>query len=182
MNNDKKSLRKLYKEKREVLFKKGLICKISDKICTHLNEIFENAKNIMLFYPFGSELNILKTMEYNKDKNFYLPKCIGKELVAVPYKTGDRLILNKYNIKEPDTKPISDIAILDIIVTPALCADLNFNRLGYGGGYYDKFFANKKLKAQKIVVIPDEMLVEKLPCEDYDVKCDKIITESKVLF
>ena len=145
MNNDKKSLRKLYKEKREVLFKKGLICKISDKICTHLNEIFENAKNIMLFYPFGSELNILKTMEYNKDKNFYLPKCIGKELVAVPYKTGDRLILNKYNIKEPDTKPISDIAILDIIVAPALCADLNFNRLGYGGGYYDRLIKKKKI-------------------------------------
>ena len=135
----------------------------------------------MLFYPFGSELNILKTMEYNKDKNFYLPKCIGKELVAVPYKTGDRLILNKYNIKEPDTKPISDIAILDIIVAPALCADLNFNRLGYGGGYYDRFFANHNLRAKKVVIVPDDMLIEAIPTDKYDKKCDIIVTEKRTL-
>lgn len=114
MNNDKKSLRKFYKEKRDALFKKGLICEISEKICIHLNEIFKNAKNIMLFYPFGSELNILPVMEANRDKNFYLPKCMEKELIVVPYKTGDTLVLNKYNIKEPDTEPVLDIEILDI--------------------------------------------------------------------
>lgn len=181
MNNDKKSLRKFYKEKRDALFKKGLICEISEKICIHLNEIFKNAKNIMLFYPFGSELNILPVMEANRDKNFYLPKCMEKELIVVPYKTGDTLVLNKYNIKEPDTEPVLDIEILDIIVTPALCADKNCYRLGYGGGYYDRFFANKKLRAQKIVIVPDEMLVEKLPCEEYDIKCDMVVTESELL-
>lgn len=177
MSQDKKSLRRFYKEKRNTLFKKGDIFDISDKIRKKLNIEIENAKNILLFYPFGSELNLLSLIEENKDKNFYLPVCIGENIAVCPYKTESELVLNKYKIPEPTTKPLTDISILDIVITPALCADKNCYRLGYGGGYYDRFFSNADLRAKKIVVIPDEMFIENIPYDSFDIKCDMVMTE-----
>lgn len=177
MNQDKKSLRRFYKEKRNALFKKGNIFDISDKIRKKLNIEIENAKNILLFYPFGSELNLLSLIEENKDKNFYLPVCKGENIAVCPYKTESELVLNKYKIPEPTTKPLTDISILDIVIAPALCADKNCHRLGYGGGYYDRFFSNADLRAKKIVVIPDEMFIENIPYDRFDIKCDMVMTE-----
>ena len=187
MNNkkDKKELRKIYKEKRDALFNEGFLCKVSKKISDKLNKIIQskNAKHIMLFYPFGSELDILNITEasQNKDRNFYLPVCNEDKMFVCPYKSGCELVLNKYKIKEPKTKPLNDISILDIVITPALCADKNFQRLGYGGGYYDRFFAQNNLKATKIVIIPDDFLLETLPSEEFDIKCDIILTEKRTL-
>lgn len=179
--SDKKSLRKFYKEKRDALFDKGLLFNISNKICKKLDDKIKKAKNILLFYPFGSELDLLPLMDKNEDKNFYLPVCKGEKIVACPYKKGDELILNKYKIKEPKTEPITDIGILDIVITPALCADKNCYRLGYGGGYYDRFFADKNLRAKKIVVIPDEMFIESIPNDRFDIKCDMVISELRTV-
>jgi len=137
----------------------------------------------MLFYPIGSELNVLNIINApeNKNRNFYLPVCKGEKIAPCPYKTGDELILNKYKILEPKTEALQDISILDIVITPAICADKSFQRLGYGGGYYDRFFADKNLTAQKIVIIPDEMLVENIPCDEFDIKCDMVVTEKRTL-
>lgn len=179
--NDKKSLRKFYKEKREALYKEGFLCNISAKICAKLNVEIKNAKNILIFCPFGSELNLLALMDKNEDKNFYLPVCIEDKIVAAPYKAGDKLVLNKYKIPEPKTKPVLNVKILDIIITPALCADKNCHRLGYGGGYYDRFFSDRNLQAKKIIVIPDEALVENIPNDEFDIKCDMVMTELRTI-
>lgn len=183
--NNKKVLRKVFKEKRDALFKEGFLCEISKEISKKLNEIIKNtnSKHIMFFHPFGSELNVLSIIDKpeNKEKNFYLPVCKCDKMFACPYKKGDELVLNKYKIQEPKTEPLKDISILDIIITPALCVDKNFQRLGYGGGYYDRFFAQENLKAQKIVIIPDVFLVETLPKEAYDIECDIILTEKRIL-
>lgn len=180
MKSEKKNLRKIYKEKREKLFHSGEIDKISGIICAKLDKYIKDAKNILIYYPFESELNILKILENPdfKDKNFYLPVCSNDKILVCPYKTGDELILNKYKIYEPKTEPISDVGILDIVITPALCADKNCNRLGYGGGYYDRFFKEKNLHAKKIVIIADEMLADTLPTEEFDIKCDIVLTET----
>ena len=75
MNKD--YLRKIYKKRRDELFLDGSISKISNSISQKIlnNNLFKQAKNIMLFYPKGAELNILEILEntLSKDKNFYLP-------------------------------------------------------------------------------------------------------------
>ncbi len=115
------------------------------------------------------------------NRHFYLPFCKGDKILACPYKSGDELSLNKFKIYEPTTKPVLDIEILDMIITPALCADFKFNRLGYGGGFYDRFFANHNLRAKKVVIVPDDMLIEAIPTDKYDKKCDIIVTEKRTL-
>lgn len=179
MNKD--YLRKIYKKRRDELFLDGSISKISNSISQKIlnNNLFKQAKNIMLFYPKGAELNILEILEntLSKDKNFYLPVCCNMELDICPYKTGDEICLNKYKIYEPKSEPLCDLSILDIIITPALCADKNFNRIGYGGGYYDRLFKRKDLRAKKIIILPDEMVLKSVPYEEFDIPCDAIITE-----
>ncbi len=179
---NKEILRNIYKKKRDELFKEGKIREISRIISERIfeNKYFIEAKNILLFYPKGSELNPLSIMngENSSNKNFYLPVCCGDDIKVCPYKSGDKLSLNKYGIYEPETSPIKDLSILDLIITPALCADKNCNRIGYGKGYYDRFFCNKNLRAKKIIILPENFLIKLVPCDEFDKPCDLIITES----
>ncbi len=183
MNKD--FLREFYKKRRDELYSAGEINTISNLILKKITdtEYFKTAKNIMFFYPKGSELNLTGLIKDNnfKEKIFYLPVCCNDEINVCPFKNGDKLILNKYKIYEPETEPLDNIEILDLIITPALCAGMNFHRIGYGKGYYDRFFALNNLKAKKVVVLPDEFLLESIPADKFDMPCDLIITEKRTL-
>ena len=171
---DKTDFRRKAKEIRKNLG----IKKISEAISANIAGLkeFQNAKHIMLYYPIKNELNLLNLM--TTDQYFYLPRMKNKELEVCPYNQGDNLKITNYNIPEPITTPV-DKNIVDLVLVPALMADSLFNRLGYGGGYYDRFFANTNY--YKIVGIPDELLADQLPTEETDIKCDCIVTQSKIL-
>ena len=97
----------------------------------------------------------------------------------VPYEK-DSLSENEFGIMEP----MSDFSVLpqqnDIIIVPALAADKNFNRLGYGGGYYDRFLKN--LSAKKIVPISEKLITSEIETDVFDQKVDIIVTEKAVYF
>ena len=61
-----------------------------------------------------------------------------------------------------------------MVIVPALAVDINNYRLGYGGGYYDRFL-KKCVNAVKVVTLPKELLVDLLPFDEHDVKVDKIL-------
>ena len=73
---------------------------------------------------------------------------------------------------EPDSEPVKK-DLIDLVIVPALAVDKNNYRLGYGGGFYDRFLAN--IKAKKVVCIPKELVVETIYPESYDVKIDSVI-------
>ncbi len=130
-----------------------------------------NAKNVLLFYPMKYEIDLLDLL--NNDKNFYLPKVNGDNLYVCPFKKGDELKQSGFKGEEPCSSPVSP-EILDLIFVPALMVDAENYRLGYGGGFYDRFLG-KYPKAVTVVPIAKELCVEKLPREDYDMKTDFII-------
>lgn len=179
MNKDE--LRKHYKEKRLVLFEKGEIERISNRICLNLRkeEVYKKAENIMFFYPKGSEINLLELC--TDDKKFFLPRVKDKELEVCPYKIGDRLNLSEFKVSEPVGEALCNLSIIDLILTPALAVDKKGFRLGYGGGFYDRFFKERSLKAKKIVVIANDFVVESLPHESFDVPCDIVLTEDNFM-
>lgn len=171
---EKKELRK-----RATAIRKSLdIVKISDKIVERILdlEIYKEARHVMIFYPLGHEISLLKLLQESKDKHFYLPKVDGKGLLVCPYKDGDKLILSNFKTEEPTTEPI-DTDILDVIFVPALMVDNNFNRLGYGGGFYDRFLSRHAPQAKKIVAISSTLITENLPSESFDAKIDIIVSE-----
>ena len=146
---NKTDLRIWAKSLRKTLPLDAISAKIVRKI--RQNPEFQQAKNVLLYSPSKYEINLL---------------C--------PFKKGDALEISSFNIKEPCSNPV-DPCCLDLAIVPALAADKNCFRLGYGGGFYDRFLAQNKVKT--ITPAARQLLVEKLPVEKFDVPVDFVITD-----
>ena len=148
------------------------IQKISKIACEKISTLkeFQQAKNVMLFYPLKFEIDTLSLI--SEDKNFYLPLMNVENLEVCPYKKCDALNLSKFKTQEPLTEAISPDD-LDLIIVPALMVDKNNYRLGYGKGFYDKLIA--KTNARTVLPISKELFIENLPTEPHDKKIDNVI-------
>lgn len=134
-------------------------------------DYYKNSDNVLLFYPLKYEINLLDLLKDNK--NFYLPKVNGDNLSICPFSKDDKLELSKFNVKEPCSNPVSP-EILDIIIVPALMADKQNYRLGYGGGFYDRFLAEYP-DILTVIPIAEKLIVDRLPHEDFDIKCNFVL-------
>lgn len=135
-------------------------------------ELYKKSKNIMIYYPLDEEINLLDLIQ-DDGKNFYLPRMNGKSLECCPYKKTDTLVCSKYNIMEPQTECII-CPKLDLIIVPALAADKDGNRLGYGGGFYDRFLAGMP-DIPTLVALPESLVFENIPTEKFDIKIDYVV-------
>ena len=133
---------------------------------------YKQAKNIMLFYPMKNEVNLLELLQ-DDSKTFYLPKVDGQKLLCCEYKNGDILCESCFKTLEPTSKPI-DKNIIDLVIVPALCCDKNNFRLGYGGGFYDRFLADYKGKT--VVCLPKELVIDTIYPDEFDIAVENIIT------
>ena len=163
----KQELRKWAKQKRRTIhWDNNLLCKKLQQ-----TQEYRQAKNIMIFYPLPYEVNLLALLE-DKTKKFYLPKIDGENLLCCPYGEGVELCESCFKTSEPLSEPC-DKSIIDLVVVPALCCDKQNYRLGYGGGFYDRFLRNGKFKT--FVCLPKELLVDTIYPEEYDVPIDIVI-------
>lgn len=164
----KSTIRKWAKEER----KKLDIESLSNKLIIELQktEEYQQAKNIMIFYPLKYEINLLELLN-DSTKKFYLPKINGDDLLCCPYANGDELCESCFKTKEPVSEESN--APIDLVIVPALVVDKNNYRLGYGGGYYDRFLA--RVKCKTIVCIPEQFLIDTIYPEKFDIPIDKII-------
>ena len=140
--------------------------------------VYNSSQNLMLFYPLPKEINLLPLIETNKTISF---PCI-KENELVPYLCGNEFCCAKYNIKEPINTQKQKISELDLVFLPALCADLNGYRVGYGKGYYDRFIRKLDRKRTKLItVVWDEFIVDDIEPDFFDEKSDFIISEKRII-
>ena len=135
-------------------------------------------KTIGGYYPVNFEvddLGLLRKFEQNRF-NISLP-VIKKNFQMDFYKWSfsDPLLINKYGIPEPEAK---NIVYPDIILIPLVAFDENLNRLGYGGGYYDRFIEkySKKKKIMKIGLALSVQKIDKVPINMNDQKLNYIVT------
>lgn len=169
---------------------KDFIKRNSDIITEKLLELecIKNAKTIMLYLDFNNEVAtdnlIIKLI--NLGKTVASPITLKKERKLIPFQITDLengIQYGAYNIREP--KPESSTAIdikdLDIVIVPAVAYDKNCYRLGYGGGFYDRFIENLRKDTITIGVAFDLQIFNEVPKEEHDAQMDFIITESKIL-
>ena len=134
------------------------------------------------YYPFNYELDILNILEIFEKKKYTisLPKIAkNNEMNFFKWSNSEPLKINKYGIPEP----ISNKKIYpNILLIPLVGFDDQLNRLGYGGGYYDRYLSKAKIKSRlfKIGLGFSFQEVKNLPINIHDEKLDCIITEKKI--
>lgn len=147
------------------------------------NKDIKKAKNIMCFVSFRNEVDTHKFIKkmLNEEKNIYIPVIDQKEKIMNISKLNSFNELKEgfYGILEPEERflRISNPDILDVVITPGIVFSKDNYRIGYGGGYYDKFFANKDVTALKIGLCFKEQIIEKVPTNKYDIPVDYIISK-----
>ena len=178
---NKKEARTLIKERRMNLSKE-YIDVASDKIFEKLlqNEDFKNAKVVMSYMDFKNEVKTNKINNFikNSGKILVLPKVIDKETMIV-IEDKNQYILSPFGNKEPDGEEYK--GNIDIIITPGVAFDRDKNRVGFGRGYYDRFFV-KHPSAKKIAIAFEEQIInEGIETDKYDKKVDVLITENNII-
>ena len=178
---NKKEARILIKERRMNL-SQDYINLASDKIYEKLleNEDFRNAKVVMSYMDFKNEVKTDKINDFikNSGKILVLPKVIDKEtMIAIEDK--NQYIVSPFGNKEPDGEEYK--GSIDVIITPGVAFDKNKNRVGFGRGYYDRFFV-KHPNAKKIAIaFEDQIIEEGIETTKYDMKVDILITEKNTI-
>ena len=172
----KQSLRKIAREKRSCLACDVLSQKI--KLNLFSTDMYKKAKNILCYYSTGSEVSTIDFF-LDKTKNWYLPRIQGENLLVCPMQVG-KLIENKYKILEPETIPVDDLEIIDLVIIPALCADRNGYRIGYGKGYYDRFLRRLPSSCCKIILTYSDLFYESVCPDEFDEKSDYVITDESI--
>lgn len=192
----KARLRKDFLEYRKNLFlsKEDQILLWQKIICSKLNSYLSELEytSIMLYYPQKGEISLLSIFDDlgGKENNVFpkftktilFPRVLGRgEMVAVPLKGKNNLVPGYQGIKEPAGNPYEET--IDVIIVPGLAFTVvkddghkNLFRLGYGGGYYDRFL-KKYPKSKKIGVYFQFQKIEIDFHEFHDIGLDKIITE-----
>ena len=139
--------------------------------------------NISLYYPSNYEVNILKILDIDFFKNFKFSLPIIKknqEMQFCRWRKGDILQINKFGIPEPKIlKKINP----EVILVPLLAFDKYKNRLGYGGGFYDRTISNleNKKSLETIGIAFNEQEIESLPSMNFDKTLNKIITPKGII-
>jgi 5-formyltetrahydrofolate cyclo-ligase len=142
-----------------------------------------NLKNIGGYYPSNYEIDDLDILDLLEKKNFKVSLPIIKkdnQMNFYNWSRNDPLKINKFGIPEPVS---SKIFYPDILLVPLVAYDSSFNRLGYGGGYYDRYIEkieNVK-KVVKIGVAFSFQKISSIPINQYDKRLDFIVTEKEIL-
>ena len=98
------------------------------------------------------------------------------------YAPGDAVTATSFGASEPSTGAALDPSAIDVVVTPAVAFDRSGRRVGYGGGFYDRFFPRTRTDTLRIGIGFDLQLVEEeLPGGHFDLGLDAIVTESGVV-
>ena len=153
------------------------------KIFKEIKKNISKKKIVGGYYPVNFEIDILEFLEKLEMKGLQLCLPIVKKdnkMDFYSWSTKNLLKLNKYGIPEPEQ--IKKV-FPDIILVPLVAFDSRLYRIGYGGGYYDRYIkklSNKK-NLLKIGIAHSCQKINRVPTNKYDKKLDIIITEKYVL-
>lgn len=176
---EKEALRKFLMSRRSEL---GPSIDFQSNILNNIKPLIEEIENeyIGTYISFRDELDTKKLNQYliERELNLALPAIDfqTKEINFFAYHKNTELIENKFSILEPKNK--DKVIFPKIILIPLLGYSKSGFRLGYGGGYYDKYLSKNGIgDVKKIGIAFSFQEVEEIPVEDHDERLDWILTE-----
>ena len=182
------SLRKTLRQQREALSIDD-ITSHSASICQQIidHQALLNARHIAIYLPFQGEADPTRLMTLS-DAQFYLPVLTqdgSNTLRFAPYNHTTLMRSNRFGILEPvleGLELIDNPQQLDVVIMPMVGVDQHGNRIGMGGGFYDRTFAYKSAKhtttPQLIAFAYDFQLLTLVEPNPWDIPADTVATES----
>ena len=176
---EKEALRKFLTNRRSEM---SQFFESKNNLHTHIQPLINEIKNkfVGTYISFRNELDTKKLNQYLLEKGLKLALPAidfeNKEINFFMYDKDTELIENKFSILEPKNK--DEVIFPKIIFIPLLGYSKSGFRLGYGGGYYDKYLSKNGIgDVKKIGIAFSFQEVEEIPVEDHDERLDWILTE-----
>ena len=177
----KKELRKIFSDIRNSVSDEDKYFFDNNIFTQFVNSSFINDYDKFLIYiSVNNEVDTMNIIRYllNNNKKIAVPFCLGKEMDFYYINSTDDLIEGRFGI------PSVDINIAEkatdfgnaLCIVPALAYDISGYRLGYGGGYYDRFLSLNKIDTLGLCF--EKCITEVLPHETFDIKIDCVLTDS----
>jgi 5-formyltetrahydrofolate cyclo-ligase len=180
LKREKKAVRRAIREARDALSDVERDRRTA-AVTRHLFALPEmrEAGTVMVFWSFGSEVGTAPILDrlHAEGRRSALPRVEGTDIVPVRYVAGDDMAEAAFGMHEPTGEHVLRPDEVDVIVTPGLAFDRRGYRIGYGGGFYDRFFARTRGDALKVGVCFAFQVLDEVPHGGHDRPVDAIVTD-----
>jgi 5-formyltetrahydrofolate cyclo-ligase len=184
MSAEKQAIRKQIKHLRAKIGQ-DKASELNSRIIANAIMTLKNYKDQIVSCYWGSsklgEINTKPILQYLLDHDYRLcmPSMEGKGYMRMlEVKCLQELKEAKYGIYEPD-KHAKELQP-NLVITPLMGVDADGYRVGYGGGYFDRYFS-KQVQAIRVGLVYEMFIFDKLPHDEYDVPINAVITEDRYL-
>ena len=174
---DKKELRARIREQKRAMTEEQIVA-----ASARLGELFVNtpqyrqAKTIYGYLPYNQEVRTVPMLEQamRDGKRVAVPKCYGSEMKFIYMDDLSKTEKGYANIPEPiEDGPVADDKTA-LVLMPGMAFTKAGDRMGYGGGFYDKFLAAEP-DHPTVALCYEFQMVEALPTEEYDIPVDCVL-------
>ena len=149
---------------------------------------YRQAQRIAAYFAVNGEIALTPVIDraLAEGKQVYLPNLERQALRFSPYFHAQKMRINRFRLPEPDVDDSEMLAPadLDLVLAPLVVFDADCNRIGMGGGYYDRSFAFRKIPGNNrpgLIGVAHEMQrVERIDPEEWDVRLDMVVTDQAI--
>ena len=140
--------------------------------------VLQEARTVLTYLAFRNEPDLSLLFDLLHHVRWAIPRIKGQRLILHLYDSA-RLVRHRFGMLEPAADlPVVDHATLDLVLVPGVAFDRRGGRLGFGGGYYDRFLLTTP--ALRVGVTYDRCLTDGLPCSEHDQRMEWIVTPSEL--
>jgi len=160
----------------------------SHTACARLMQLpaFESAAVVMLFMPLKDEVDLLPLALrcFQMGKTVCVPRVNWerRDMIAVEVMSFDDHVMevDEHGVRSPrDGRPVV-VNTIDLVVVPGVAFDAQGNRLGRGGGYYDRFLKRLATSTATIGLAFDQQIVDEVPVDERDIRVDMVVTDRRL--
>ena len=184
--NDKKSCRDFYGNVRKTLTMQERT-EWDRRILSFLvnSELYRRSDLLLTYVSVGSEAGTRELISFAlaDGKRVAVPVCIGQRMSFFEIESVNNLKKGAFGIPTADksAKPVQTYDMSALCIVPALSFDRNMNRLGMGGGFYDRYLERLLMPVHTVAVAFDEQIATKIPSELHDICPELVITDRQVI-
>jgi 5-formyltetrahydrofolate cyclo-ligase len=148
---------------------------------------FKQARAVMIFLPLRYEIDAqpVALAAWQDDKIVCVPLVSHEQKHMLPVRitslARSQMSEDHLGLMTPRRAEPLPIEMLDLVVVPGLGFDATGRRIGRGGGFYDRFLAQKSFRGTTCGLAFEEQVIGEIPCREHDMPCDLIVTDRRVL-